>query len=164
MLVCFTDSLLAYNLPRRPRRADSPVADSEGSGMGDCPPDTLCSFPGDSDDGAVWGWWWGTGASRVTQWQRTCLPMQEMRVQSPGWEDTPGEGNGNPPQYSCLENPMDRGAWKATVHSITESDTTERLNNNNRGGGLGQVIALPRWKAWMSSHSASDWSCFVSGL
>ena len=29
---------------------------------------------------------------------------------------SPGEGNGNPPQYSCLENPMDRGAWQATVH------------------------------------------------
>ena len=36
-----------------------------------------------------------------------------------------GERNGNPLQYSCLENPMDRGAWQATVHSVTESDTTE---------------------------------------
>ena len=36
-----------------------------------------------------------------------------------------GEGNGNPPQYSCLGNPMDRGAWQATVHGVTkESDTT----------------------------------------
>jgi len=32
---------------------------------------------------------------------------------------SPGEGNGNPLQYSCLENPMDRGAWQATVHGIT---------------------------------------------
>ena len=31
----------------------------------------------------------------------------------------PGEGNGNPRQYSCLENPMDRGTWRATVHEIT---------------------------------------------
>ena len=31
---------------------------------------------------------------------------------------SPGEGNGNPPQHSCLENPMDRGAWKATVHGV----------------------------------------------
>ena len=37
----------------------------------------------------------------------------------------PGEGNGNPLQYSCLENPIDRGAWQATVHRIAESDTTE---------------------------------------
>ena len=34
---------------------------------------------------------------------------------------SPGEGNGNPLQYSCLENPMDRGAWWATVHGITEA-------------------------------------------
>ena len=37
----------------------------------------------------------------------------------------PGEGNGNPLQYSCLRNPMDRGAWQATVHGIAkEWDTT----------------------------------------
>ena len=34
-----------------------------------------------------------------------------------------GEGNGNPLQYSCLENPMDRGAWRATVHGVTRSQT-----------------------------------------
>ena len=38
---------------------------------------------------------------------------------------SPGEQNGNPLQYSCLENPMDRGAWGAIVHVFTESDTTE---------------------------------------
>ena len=41
----------------------------------------------------------------------------------PGLERSPGEGNGNPLQYSCLENPMDRGAWRATVHGVTESQT-----------------------------------------
>ena len=40
----------------------------------------------------------------------------------PGLERSPGEGNGNPLQYSCLGNPMDRGAWQATIH---ESNTTE---------------------------------------
>ena len=46
----------------------------------------------------------------------------------PGSGRSPGEGNGNSLQYSCLENPMDRGAWWATVHGIAESDTTERLH------------------------------------
>ena len=46
----------------------------------------------------------------------------------PGWERNRGEGNGNPLQYSCLENSMSRGAWQATVHGTTkESDTTEQL-------------------------------------
>ena len=36
---------------------------------------------------------------------------------------SPGEGNGNPLQYSCLDNPMDRGAWQATVHGVTKNRT-----------------------------------------
>ena len=36
----------------------------------------------------------------------------------PGLGKSPGEGNGNPLQYSCLENPMDKGAWRATVHGF----------------------------------------------
>ena len=42
----------------------------------------------------------------------------------PGLGRSPGGGHGNPLQYSCLENPMDRGAWWATVHCRKESDTT----------------------------------------
>ena len=41
----------------------------------------------------------------------------------PGSGISPGEGNGDPLQYSCLENPMDRGAWWAIVHGIAESQT-----------------------------------------
>ena len=43
----------------------------------------------------------------------------------PGSERSPGEGNGNPLHYSCLENSMDRGAWQATVHGVTELNTAE---------------------------------------
>ena len=42
-----------------------------------------------------------------------------------GLERSPGEGNGNSLQYSCLETPMDGGAWRATIHGVAESDTTE---------------------------------------
>ena len=49
--------------------------------------------------------------------------MQETQVQSLGQEDFPGEENGYPLQYCCLENPMDRGAWRATVHGVTKSQT-----------------------------------------
>ena len=41
----------------------------------------------------------------------------------PGSGISPGKGNGNPYKYSCLENPMDRGAWKATVHRLAKSQT-----------------------------------------
>ena len=41
----------------------------------------------------------------------------------PGLGRSTGEGNGNPLQYSCLENPMDRGAWQATVHRVAKSWT-----------------------------------------
>ena len=50
---------------------------------------------------------------------------RDARVVSsvPGLGRSPGEGNGNPLQYSCLENPIDRGAWWATVHEVTKSQT-----------------------------------------
>ena len=43
----------------------------------------------------------------------------------PGWGRCAGEGNGNPLQCSCLGNPMDRGAWRATFHRVAELDITE---------------------------------------
>ena len=54
--------------------------------------------------------------------------MQETRGSIPGLGRYPGEGNGNPLQYSCLETLMDRGACRATVHRVAGLDTTERLH------------------------------------
>ena len=48
----------------------------------------------------------------------------------PGSGRSPGEGNGNPLQYSCLENPTHRGAWRATVHGAAESGATEQLSRS----------------------------------
>ena len=54
--------------------------------------------------------------------------MQETLVRSLGQKDSPGGGHGNRLQYSCLENPTDRGAWWATVHGVTKR---QRLATNN---------------------------------
>ena len=59
--------------------------------------------------------------------------MQETQLQSQGQEDPLENGNGTPLQYPCLENPMDGGAWQATVHEVAKSWT--RLSDFTRGSG-----------------------------
>ena len=73
------------------------------------------------------------GASLAAQWLKHLPGRRETRVQSLGWEDSPGEGNGNPRQFSCLENPMDGGASPPMDGGYSswgrkQSDTTERLH------------------------------------
>ena len=63
------------------------------------------------------------GASWMAQTVKNLPAMQETQVRSLGWEDPPGEGNGYTLQYSCLGNPVDRGAWWATVHGVTKNWT-----------------------------------------
>ena len=57
-------------------------------------------------------------ASLVVQMVTNSPAIQETWVQSLSQEDSPGGGHGDPLQYSCLENPMDRGSWWATVHEV----------------------------------------------
>ena len=74
----------------------------------------------------------------LPQWlsrTRICLPETGGDTGSiPGLGRSPGEGKGNPLQYSCLENPMDRGAWWATVLRVPESDMTDQLSTHSALG------------------------------
>ena len=60
----------------------------------------------------------------------------------PGSGRSPGEGNGNPLQYSCLENPRDGGAWSATFYGVTQSQTRlKRLSSSSsRTGNTGEDL------------------------
>ena len=70
----------------------------------------------------------------------------------PGLGRSPGEGNGNPLQYSCLENSVDRGAWRAAVHRVTESATSEWLTLSDSNAHLPflypclGVFSLLQWR------------------
>ena len=53
---------------------------------------------------------------------------------------SPGERNGYPFQYSCLDNSMDKGVWRATVHRVAESDMTEQLTPSLSQGPYAQIL------------------------
>jgi len=72
---------------------------------------------GAGDRGAEQCW-----ASQVAQWERIACQAGDMGL-IPGSGRSPGEGNGNPLQYSCLGNSMNRGGWWATVHVVAKSWT-----------------------------------------
>ena len=75
----------------------------------------------------------GVWDSLVAQTVKHLPAMQETWVQALGQEDPLENGNGTPLQYPCLENPMDGGAWQATVHEVAKSWT--RLSDFTRGSG-----------------------------
>ena len=64
-------------------------------------------------------------ASLVAQTAKSPPATPEIWVQSLDQEDSPAVGNGNPLEYSCLENPMNRGAWRVVVPGAAELDTAE---------------------------------------
>ena len=68
--------------------------------------------------------WTALGISHGTSVKQSHLPVQETRVQSVGQEDPLEKGTANPLQDSCLGNPMHRGAWRATAHGVTKSETS----------------------------------------
>ena len=95
------------------------------------------------DGGDLWASVYGVAQSQTQlKWLSSSSSSRAFSLGSPGGSDgkesgcnagdpdsipgsgrSHGEGNGNPPQYSCLENPLDRGAWWATVHGVTKSQT-----------------------------------------
>ena len=112
-------------------------------------------------------WWW--------QWRllfRTFLVVQTARNlpadagdlgSIPGSGRSPGEGNGNPLRYSCLEKPIDRRVWWATVHWVPMSWTQM---NHFQGGGINWEIGTDihtllyiKWKWSCSVMSDSLWPC-----
>ena len=62
----------------------------------------------------------------------------------PGLGRSPGGGHGNALQCSCLENPVNRGVWRATVHGMAESDTTQRLSTAQHNSHTGLLLLFSR--------------------
>ena len=78
---------------------------------------------------------------------------QEMTGSIPGSERFPGGGHGNPLWYSCLENPMDRGAWQATVHRVAKSRT--QLKRLSMHSGMDQARLIRRGRTGSELGSTS---------
>ena len=77
---------------------------------------------------SVAGWGIGSAFGQVSTLPRAQMvknppAVQEMQVQSLGWEDSPGGGHGSPLLYSCLESPMDSGAWQSIIREVAKNGT-----------------------------------------
>ena len=96
---------------------------------------------------------------------RECICNERDLGSTPGWGRSPGEENGNPLQYSCLENPMDRGAWRATVHGVTTEQLT--LSHFPREGGWQRMrwldVITNSWN-WVWANSGRQWRTGKPGV
>ena len=90
--------------------------------------------------------WWFSGK------ESDCSAGDAVDTDSiPGSGRSPGGGHGKPLQYSCLENPMEREDWRATIHGVAESDTTEATEHTHRitWGAFLKMIPQPHtWRFW----------------
>ena len=96
-------------------------------------------------------WWqWGllldcTGACKEPACQCRRLKRREMHSLTPGSGRSPGERNGNPHHYSCLEYPIGRGAWQATVYRVTKSWTQLKQLSTGTSIYASQDFLSSRW-------------------
>ena len=97
--------------------------------------------------------------TRSVYFNTRCLNGKESACQcrrcrfDPWMERSPGWENGNAPQYPCLENPVDRGAWWATVHGVTKSQTQ-----------LSDWARMHACMLWWSMIKEKDWHCSSPSL
>ena len=85
-----------------------------------------------------------------------------MRVQSLDGEDSHGGGNGNPLQYSCLENPMDGTAWQATVHRVTKSWTQLKQLSTQHAMQKASIRSL-HWEDHLELESDNPLQLWLQG-
>ena len=109
-------------------------------------------------------------AHRLPQW----LSSQESASNAEATGDagsisglgrSPGEGNGNPLQYPCLENPMDRGAWWATVHGVAKSQTWLKWLSRQAYGRCSRSLTLERAgiiKTMVRYHGTAPWRAVIT--
>ena len=109
----------------------------------------------------------------VTQWtgaHQAPLSMEFSRQEywsgmpflSPGSGRSPGGGNGNPFQCSCLENPKDRGAWQAEVHWVTKSQTWLKWFSTHTRTHIRNVLISFFYMLLSGFHSTNYWRYFIS--
>ena len=92
-----------------------------------------------------------TGASLVSQTVKN-MPAPHVTRSIPGWRGSPGGGSGNPLQYSCLGNPMDRGAWRDTVPGVIKRWT--RLSDSAHTHKMWAAKAFCRYPSrWWSPQA-----------